>query len=101
MGSKGLVLRERGDSCTFTVKVVPRASKDEVAGVEEGMLRLRIQAPPVEGAANERVRTLLADLLGIPRGRVVILRGAVSRRKLVEVSGVDGKRLSAAFENQG
>ena len=72
----------------FQVRVQPRASRREVAGVEEGVLRLRLTAPPVEGAANEACREFLAGLLGVPRARVAIVGGLKSRLKLVKVEGM-------------
>jgi hypothetical protein len=69
----------------FDVRVQPRASRDEFAGVREGVLRVRLRAPPVEGAANEALIAFLADELGIPRRDVRIVSGFGSRTKIVEV----------------
>lgn len=95
----GLEVRERGGDCTFPVQVTPRASRDRVVGVAGGVLRLRIQAPPVAGEANERVLRFLAKCLGIPRGRLGILQGESSRRKVVRVSGLEREKLLAALGN--
>lgn len=78
---------ERG-TVTFAVQVQPRASKNEVAGVMEGSLKIRLQAPAVEDRANEALRELLAELLKRPKSAVRILAGERSRTKRIEVSGV-------------
>ena len=69
----------------FEVRVQPRASKNEIAGIREGVLRIRLQAPPVEGAANEALVRFLANELGISPRQVRIISGLGSRNKVVEV----------------
>lgn len=66
----------------------PRASKTEVAGQHGDAIKLRVAAPPVEGAANEEVRRFLAKTLGVPVSAVTIVHGEAGRRKTVEVVGV-------------
>jgi uncharacterized protein (TIGR00251 family) len=70
------------------VRVVPRSSRNAVAGVDaEGRLRVRLTAPPAEGAANRALVVFLAKRLGVAAGAVRIHRGAASRNKVVEVDG--------------
>ena len=69
----------------FNVRVQPRASKDEVVGYSNGVLRVRLRAPPVEGAANEALIEFLADELGVSRRHVRIVSGIGSRNKVIEV----------------
>jgi uncharacterized protein (TIGR00251 family) len=69
----------------FNVRVQPRASKDEVVGFTNGVLRVRLRAPPVEGAANEALVDFLADELGVSRRHVRIVSGIGSRNKVIEV----------------
>lgn len=78
---------ERG-TVVFAVKVQPRSSKNEVAGVIEGALKIRLQAPAVEDRANDALREFLAKLLKRPKSAVRILAGERSRVKRVEVAGV-------------
>ena len=74
----------------ISVKVIPRAKKNEVAGLmEDGTIRIRLTAPPVEGAANEAVAAVLAEALGVPARAVHIAAGQSGRQKLVDVDGVD------------
>lgn len=77
-----------GTAVRFRVRLQPRASRDEITGVVDGVLRVRLHAPPVDGAANDALVTFLADRLAIPRRGVRIVTGATSRTKLIEVEGV-------------
>jgi uncharacterized protein (TIGR00251 family) len=72
----------------FPVRVQPRASKDEIAGVMDGALKVRLRAPAVENRANEALCEYLAELLKTPKAAVRILSGHRSRNKRVEVRGV-------------
>ncbi len=74
--------------CRILVHVQPRASRTEVAGLHGEALKVRITAPPVDGAANETLRRFLADALSVPTSAVRIVQGESGRRKVVEVSGV-------------
>jgi hypothetical protein len=83
-----LDLRTQEDAVIFSVRVQPRAIKDEIAGVMEGALKVRLRAPALEGRANEALCEYLADLLKTPKAAVRILSGHQSRSKRVEVRGV-------------
>lgn len=83
-----VVLSERPGAVRFGVRVQPRSARDEVAGEQAGSLRVRLQAPPVEGAANEALVRFLAALLEVPRRHVRIVAGATARAKVVEVDEV-------------
>jgi uncharacterized protein (TIGR00251 family) len=76
------------DGVRIAVQVQPRASRSEVAGLQGDALKVRVQAPPVEGAANEAVVELLAEVLGVHRRAVRVLAGATGRRKVVAVDGI-------------
>ena len=79
----------------FAVRVQPRASKNEIAGVINGALKIRLQAPAVENRANEQLRALLAELLKRPRSAVRLLAGERSRIKRIEVLGVTAAEVQA------
>jgi uncharacterized protein (TIGR00251 family) len=68
--------------------VTPGARRDELSGVADGRLRVRLAAPPVEGRANEALVRYLAEVLGVRRGQVTVAAGGRSRRKLVHLAGV-------------
>jgi uncharacterized protein (TIGR00251 family) len=73
---------------SFPVRVQPRASKDEIAGVIGGALKVRLQAPAVENRANEALVEFLAHLLKTPKSAVRILSGDRSRTKRIEIRGI-------------
>lgn len=79
---------ETKDKLSFTVRVVPRASRTEVVGEANGVLRIRLAAPPVDGAANEELVRVLARALRVSRSAVAITAGQTSRLKRVAVSGI-------------
>ncbi len=80
------------------MRVIPGAKKDLVAGEENGRLKVRLQAPPVEGKANKALVRLLARRLGLSRGRVRLVRGARSRDKMVLLAGVSMPRARRLLE---
>jgi hypothetical protein len=80
------------------VVVQPRAARNELSGVHQDALKLRLTAPPVEGAANRDCLRFLASLLGVPATCLDIVRGAKSRRKTVLVRGADAETVAAALE---
>jgi uncharacterized protein (TIGR00251 family) len=81
----------------FAVRLTPRAAADHVDGVVEGVLRVRVGAPVVEGAANNALVRLLADELGVARRDVRIVAGATSRQKLVVVDNLEADAIVARW----
>ena len=77
----------------FRVQVVPRASRSEVVGEHNGALRVRLAAPPVDGAANDELRRLLARIFNVPRSSIQLVSGQGSRTKQIRIAGVDGEAL--------
>ena len=78
-GAGQIEFRETPAGVELWVRVTPRASKSELAGVEEGTLRVRVTAPPVEGAANRALVDLLSESLGVPARRVRLVAGERSQ----------------------
>ena len=86
---------ESEGALTFSVRVVARASRSEVAAGEHGgALRVRVAAPPVDGAANDELVRTLALALGVPRGAVEIVAGRQSKLKRVRARGATAARLA-------
>ena len=79
----------RGDAVRFSVRLQPRASKNEIAGLQGVALKVRVTAPPVDGLANEAMVELLSKTLKTARRNVCIVSGHSSRTKAVEVREVD------------
>jgi uncharacterized protein len=71
----------------ITVRVIPRSSKNTLEW-EQGTLKARLTATPVDGAANEALIALLAERLGVPKRSISIVRGTTGRQKVVEINGV-------------
>ena len=78
---------------TFTVRIVPRASRSEITGEQSGALRVRIAAAPVAGAANQELIKLLAKSFKLPKNAVQIISGSTSKNKIVRIQGGDATRL--------
>jgi uncharacterized protein (TIGR00251 family) len=83
---------------SFTVRVQPRASRDEIVGEYQGGLKIRLTAPPVDDRANEALRKLLASRLNVPLAAVRIAAGEHSRTKRVEILGVSAAMIEALLE---
>jgi uncharacterized protein (TIGR00251 family) len=88
MDGQGLEISSRDGAVIFQVRVQPRASRDEIAGVIAGALRVRLQAPALEDRANLALCEYLAVLLKTPKSAVRILGGERSRIKRIEIRGV-------------
>lgn len=88
MGDRLEVIEVEG-GVRFPVKVSPRASRTAAAGILAGALKVRVAAPPVEGAANRELTAYLAKRCGVPRSAVTIDSGEGSKRKMVRITGID------------
>ena len=84
---------EKNGCLAFKVRVVPRASRSEVIGEHDGALRVRIAAPPVDGAANEELIRTLAQAFDVSRSAVEIVTGHGSKSKRISVKGGRAERL--------
>jgi len=75
---------------TIEVKVEPRSSKRQITGIMDGtILKVKLTAPPVDGSANEQLIELLAEATGVKKSLIKIVRGLSSKRKVVEIAGVE------------
>ncbi len=86
-----------GSGVQLTVYVQPRASRTECTGIHDGAIRIRLAAPPVDGAANDALIRFLAEKIGVPRSNIRVARGTGSRRKVVAVDGVTVNRVRVAL----
>lgn len=83
-----IVLTEKDGAIAFDVRVVPRASKSEIVGEHDGALKVRITAPPVDGAANAELIRLLAKSFGVPRSDVSLVGGESSKNKRIKIENL-------------
>ena len=84
-------LKAGPDGVCLSLKVQPRASKNEIGEVANGELKIKVTAPPVDAAANEALLRLLAECLHCPRGAVQLIRGQTSRHKQVLIRGMSAE----------
>lgn len=82
------MLSRTAEGTLLSVRVVPGAKKSQITGEAGGLLRVRLQAPPVEGKANRELLKLVARELGLKKSQVVLTRGDKSREKTVLLAGV-------------
>jgi uncharacterized protein (TIGR00251 family) len=84
---------------TFPVIVQPRSKKNGVVGFSEGALKVKVTAPPVEGAANEALIELLSQILRIKKSNIEILKMKTSRRKLIQCKGISMNEMKSFIKN--
>ncbi len=83
------LIRETKDGLSFEIHVNPHASRAQIAGFADGVLKVKVTAPPVEGAANAACIALLAKKLGLRKSEIAIAAGERGRKKTIVVSGID------------
>lgn len=83
-------VHQEGQDLILAVKVQPRASVDRIDGVRDGRLRIRITAPPADGAANEHLRRFIARTFDVAPSRVSLVRGTTGREKQLRIAGPVG-----------
>ncbi len=94
-------LKVRAGAVCLSVKVQPRAAKNEIGQALGHELKIKVTAPPVDSAANESLLRLLADTLGCPRAALQLVRGQTSRHKQVLVHGMSGQAVLAKLGGKG
>ena len=80
--------------------MIPRAAKSGIAGTRDGALLVRLNSPPVEGAANSELIQVISDALGVPKRSIAIVSGQRSRLKRIRVEGVTEEFVNAKFKMQ-
>lgn len=89
------MISSTAEGVVIDVRVIPRAAKAGIAGMRDAALLVRLNAPPVEGAANAELIEVLSKALGVPRRAVTIVAGERSRSKRVAVAGVTREAVEA------
>lgn len=92
-------LRESKKGLSFDIQVTPHASRAEIVSIQDGAFKIKVTAPPVEGAANEACIRLLAGELGLKKSQMEISSGAKSRKKTVTVKNIDKKELESKIDS--
>jgi uncharacterized protein len=91
-------ITEKDGAATFFVRVVPRASKNEIVGFHDGALKVRIASPPVEGAANTELIKLLAKRFDVSKSDVEIVSGHSSKTKHIRITGITATEIDAVLK---
>lgn len=83
---------EPAPSTVLRIKVIPRSSCNQLAGIENGMVKIKLTAPPVDGKANKALCSFLADLFGKPQKAVTILNGKKGRLKTIQITELNAEK---------
>ena len=94
-------IKDSGDGCELSIFTRPRARRTELAGTHDGVLCVRVQAPPVDGKANAELLGFLANVLGLPKSAVMLRRGATARRKLIAIEGLNAASVARRIDAMG
>ena len=77
-----------GSKAKILLRVYPNASRNEVVGFANGVLRVKVSAPPIKGKANKELVAFLSRLLGVGKGSINIIKGHITRNKVVAIDGL-------------
>ena len=94
------VVRQDGPDVLLTVHVQPRASHNRLVSELPDRITVRLTAPPVEGAANAACCAFLADWLGLPKSRVLVLQGETARRKVIRIRDAEATFVVARLQSR-
>jgi len=88
-----LDIKEDNGEALFPIILKPKSKKNEVIGLHDGALKIKVTAPPIDGAANEACRKLLAKILGVGKSNILIIKGKKTSRKIIRCKTLTGKEL--------
>ncbi len=101
MGPKTRPSKNREEAATLSIRIQPRASKNEIVRREGCGFKIRLTAPPVDGAANEALIRFLADTFSVPKSQVEIVSGHTAREKIVRINGVSQETANQLLSEKG
>ena len=87
-------MNETSNGIELKIRAVPRASKNEIQGVHDHALKIRLTTPPIDGKANQALIKFLSKTLHISKSQVQLVRGEISRHKTVRVLGLSTEYIS-------
>ncbi|MBI4666586.1 MAG: YggU family protein [Nitrospinae bacterium] len=93
-----LDIKEGKEGVRFIVHVAPRASRSEFMGLHGDAMKVRLAAPPVDGAANDELIAFLSKFIGVPKSAVAIIAGETSKRKTVRISGINAASITVKID---
>ena len=89
------------EQATIIVQVQPNASQNRVVRFEEGILHLRIAAPPIKGKANQELRNFLSIILGVSKSSLTIVKGMTNKKKVIVIKGLMQNQVMERLEKMG
>ena len=89
---------EKDGAITFAVRVVPRASRSQIAGEYDGALKIHLTSPPVDGAANAELTKLLAKTFGVSKSDIEIVSGETSKSKRIKIANMSQSRFEEVIK---
>jgi uncharacterized protein (TIGR00251 family) len=84
---------KKSSNARLAVKVTPNAGRNQIAGLKDGVLQVKIAAPPEKGKANKELTDFLAEKLGVKKSTISIIKGQTSRHKTILIAGISGEEL--------
>jgi len=88
------------EASRITIQVQPKSGRNKITRFEEGVVYIKIAAPPVKGKANQELIKYLSDILEVSKSSIIIEKGATGKRKLVSIQGLTQSEVSELFESQ-
>ena len=85
------------EHCILQIKAAPNSAKDEIQGWLGDSLKVRVQAPPTDGKANDSLCAFIAEKLSLPKGAVTLVSGASSRQKRLSIQGLSEQQVRQRF----
>ena len=89
--------RDTPDGCSLVIRLHPGAKKNAIIGLHDGALKLSLNAPPVDGKANEALIAFIAEQINVPRSKIALIAGATSRSKTLRITGKSAAEVEAAL----
>jgi uncharacterized protein (TIGR00251 family) len=88
-----LIANKKSSNARLAVKVTPNAGRNEIVGLKDGVLQVKIAAPPERGKANKELTDFLAEKLGVKKSAILITKGQTSRHKTILIAGINNQEL--------
>ncbi len=91
----------RPSQAVIRIRLTPRSSRNQVLGLKDGVFRIKLTAPPVDGKANQALIAFLSKALHVPKGNVTLVSGDASRDKTIRIHGMTGEEVERVLEPGG
>lgn len=89
-----MTTKKNSPGIRLALKVTPNARRNEITGYKDGVIQIKVAAPPEKGKANKALIDLVAETLGIRKSSITIIKGETSRNKVVLIKGISSENIS-------